>query len=70
MDQEKITEYYHLTLIDIRDGVPLHELEEILKLYENEEDYEACAGILKAIQEVRYDTIKNIQEKANGRNRT
>lgn len=29
-------------------------------MFEDVEDYEACAGILKAINETKYDTITNI----------
>lgn len=58
--KEEIEYFYRLTLIDIRDGVDLEELEMILKLYEEEENYEACAGILRAIKEARHQTIKNL----------
>ena len=67
MNKDIIQEYYYLTLLDIREGVPLDELEEIIKLYEEVEDYEACAGILKAIQETRYDTLQNIIKLENER---
>ena len=65
MNKDIIQEYYYLTLLDIREGVPLDELEEIIQLYEEVEDYEACAGILKAIKETRYDTINNITKRKN-----
>ena len=67
MNKDVIQEYYYLTLLDIREGVPLDELEEIIKLYEDVEDYEACAGILKAIQKTKYDTIQNIIKLENER---
>lgn len=63
MDKDIIEEFYYLTLIDIREGVSIQELEDIIQLYEDVEDYEACAGILKAINETRHDTITNINEK-------
>lgn len=65
MNKDVIKEYYYLTLLDIREGVPLDELEFTIEMYEAEEMYEACAGILKAIKETRYDTINNITEKKN-----
>lgn len=65
--KDEIYKFYRLALIDLEDGVSLSELEYYLHLYEEEENYEACAGILKAIQEVRYDTIQNIIEKRNDR---
>lgn len=63
MDKDIIEEFYFLTLLDIREGVSIQELEDIIQLYEDVEDYEACAGILKAINETRHDTIININEK-------
>lgn len=51
--------------MDIREGVSIQELEDIIQLYQDVEDYEACAGILKAINETRHDTINNIKEKKN-----
>lgn len=63
MDKDIIEEFYLLTLLDIREGVSIQELEDIIQLYEDVEDYEACAGILKAINETRHDTITNINEK-------
>lgn len=66
MNKEIVEEFYFLALLDIREGVSLQELEDVIQLYENVEDYEACAGILKAVNEARYDTINNIIEKTNG----
>jgi len=63
VDKDIIEEFYLLTLLDIREGVSIQELEDIIQLYEDVEDYEACAGILKAINETRHDTITNINEK-------
>ena len=48
-------------MIDIRDGIDLEELEYLLDLYEEEENYLASAGIHKAIQEAKYQTIKGIR---------
>ena len=61
MNKELIEEYYYLTLLDIRHGVPYSELEEVIQMYEEIEEYEACAGILKAIKETKYDTLENIR---------
>lgn len=65
MNKDIIEEFYLLTLLDIREGVSIQELEDIIQLYQDVEDYEACAGILKAINETRHDTINNIKEKKN-----
>lgn len=66
MNKDIVEEFYFLALLDIREGVSLQELEDVIQLYEDVEDYEACAGILKAVNEARYDTINNIIEKTNG----
>ena len=66
MNKDIVEEFYYLALLDIREGVSLQELEDVIQLYEDVEDYEACAGILKAVSEARYDTINNIIEKTNG----
>lgn len=68
MYKETIEEFYYLALLDIREGVSLQELEDVIQLYEDVEDYEACAGILKAINEAKYDTIQNLIERKNDRN--
>ena len=49
--------------MDIANGKDLSILEEAIDLYEEEEEYEACAGILKAIHESGYLTIKDLIKK-------
>jgi len=61
--EDEMHRFYRIAIIDLLDGVSIEELELYLKLYQEEENYEACAGILKAIKETRYDTIQNIKEK-------
>ena len=61
MNQDKMLEYYFLAINDIRNWSSIQELEEALKIYETSEEFEACAGILKAINEVKYTTIKNLK---------
>lgn len=55
MKVNAIHEFYLLTLQDIDDGADKEELLNIVKLYEEQEMYEACAGMMKAIKE-SYDT--------------
>jgi|TARA_R100000482_G_scaffold124922_1_gene79930 protein-arginine kinase activator protein McsA len=50
-----VNEFYLLALIDFKNGVSVEELKKTLKMYEDIEDYEACAGILKAINELEND---------------
>lgn len=47
---EWVDEYYVAAITDFCDGIKIDELKEILKLYEEDENYEACAGISKAIE--------------------
>lgn len=61
--EEEIYKFYRIALLDLAEGVSVEELELYLMMYEEEENYEACAGILKAINETKYDTIQNIKEK-------
>ena len=60
MNKDLIWEFYVITLIDLREGVSVSELESMIKLYEEMEDYEACAGILKAINDSKHRTIKDL----------
>ena len=63
MNKSIIEEFYNLALIDIANGRSITELEEAIDLYEQAEEYEACAGILKAIHESGFMTIKDIINK-------
>lgn len=60
MNKDIIQEFYLLALVDIANGRNIAELEEAIDLYEQVEEYEACAGILKAIHESGYMTIKDL----------
>ena len=55
MNKETIREFYLLALIDFQNGVGMEEMYKTLMMYQDLEDYEACAGILKAIKEMEYD---------------
>tara|TARA_R110000764_G_scaffold54837_5_gene119599 strand:+ start:2924 stop:3157 length:234 start_codon:yes stop_codon:yes gene_type:complete len=57
---KNINEAYYLALLDISEGASIKELEEAIKLYEFHEEYETCAGILKAIKEAEHLTLKEI----------
>ena len=61
MNKDIILEYYFLAINDIKNGASIKELEEAIKIYERTEEFEACAGILKAINEVKYTTLKNLK---------
>jgi len=63
LNKSIINEFYNLALLDIANGRSITELEEAIDLYEKAEEYEACAGILKAIHEAGFMTIKDIINK-------
>lgn len=63
MNKDIIEEFYLLALMDITNGRSITELEEAINLYQEAEEYEACAGILKAIHESGFMTIKDIINK-------
>jgi hypothetical protein len=63
MNKDVIQEFYLLALVDISNGRSITELEKAINLYEEAEEYEACAGILKAIHESGFMTIKDIINK-------
>jgi hypothetical protein len=63
VNKDIIEEFYLLALMDITNGRSIAELEEAINLYEEAEEYEACAGILKAIHESGFMTIKDIINK-------
>ena len=69
MNRELIEEFYLLALVDIANGRGLQELEEAIELYQEAEEYEACAGILKAIHESGYMTIKDLINKTQDEQR-
>lgn len=64
-DKDKVEEFYIMALMDIADGAAIEDMEEVLIEYEQAEMYEACAGILKAITESKYYTIKDINKRLN-----
>ena len=58
-------EYYLMSIHDYRKGTPLSKLKKILKLYEQTEMYEQCAGIHKAIQEIEMKELIPKDYKSN-----
>lgn len=59
-DNDLIDEYYVATITDFCNGISIDVLEEVLALYEDEENYLACAGMKKAI-----DSLSEIIPKEN-----
>lgn len=61
-------EYYLMSIHDYRKGTPLSKLKKILKLYEQTEMYEQCAGIYKAIQEIEMKELIKITKLIRNKN--
>lgn len=53
--------YYYLTLNSLLQGLPLQELNSELYFQEDLENYAACSGIKKAIEESEYKTYKELK---------
>lgn len=62
---DEIERYYLMALMDLAAGASTEELENAIKLYETLENYEACAGIVKALNENKY--YDNIRIKKNNK---
>lgn len=60
--KERIEQAYYLTLVDIIMGVTLEEIEGEIYVYEEEEMYEYCAGILRALEFSEHKTYNEIQK--------
>lgn len=45
-----ISEYYEEALQDLKNGIPIDEMNYYVSIFEDEENYLACAGIKSAIE--------------------
>lgn len=52
--QERIDDHYSITLYELENGATINEMRDIINEYKEFEDYEACAGIKKAIDIVSF----------------
>tara|TARA_Y100000389_G_C17443586_1_gene510172 strand:+ start:1557 stop:1727 length:171 start_codon:yes stop_codon:yes gene_type:complete len=48
-----INEYYLLALLEVNDGMTRQELKESIEMYKQDENYEACAGLTKALNNIK-----------------
>jgi hypothetical protein len=62
MNKELIDLAYITTMIDIACGVPLYEIEKEIKKEELKEEYEVCAGMLRALKKSKYISIRNLNK--------
>lgn len=53
--------YYYLTIMSLLEGVSIYELGLELKMQERLENYEACSGIKKAMDEAEYRTYSELK---------
>ena len=61
MNQETIDAFYLATIYEVLLGVKLKELSQVILDFEEEELYEECAGIKKALDFVKVKTIEEIE---------
>jgi len=59
--QEEEMLYYYLTIMSLLEGVSIYELDLELKMQERLENYEACSGIKKAMDEAEYRTYSELK---------
>jgi virulence-associated protein VapD len=57
--------FYELTYSSIYQGSSIEEINNILMVYQEMEDYEACAGINKALKEIKVLTLSEFIDKIN-----
>jgi len=60
--ESKVQKNYLITLIDIAYGSSILELNEDLRFYESQEQYEICSGIKRAINFSKDKTILDIKK--------
>jgi hypothetical protein len=66
LSKEHYSDYfYKLTYNSVYEGSSLQEISNILNVYEELEDYEACEGINKALKEIKVMTLSNFIDKIN-----
>lgn len=63
MDKERIDEHFKIALYELENGATFAELRDIIKEYEDIEDYEVCAGIYKAVEMVSFFTLTQVSKK-------
>jgi virulence-associated protein VapD len=66
LSKEHYSDYfYKLTYNSVYEGSSLQEINNILNVYEELEDYEACEGINKALKEIKIMTLSDFIDKIN-----
>lgn len=63
MNRNIVNDFYYMALQDLSEGASIDDLEKAIAYYEALEDYEACEGILRAVKEVKENTINSIKLK-------
>lgn len=57
--------FYKITYNSVYEGTTIQEINTILAVYEEIEDYEACEGINKALKEIQVMTLSQFIHKIN-----
>jgi len=65
LSNKTINEYFMLTLYEIEQGTLYEDIEKMLKEYEEREMYLECAGINKAIEYSKFNSLVSITKQLN-----
>lgn len=57
--------FYKITYNSVYEGTTIQEINNILAVYEEVEDYEACEGINKALKEIQVMTLSQFIDQIN-----
>jgi len=60
-DQKEYSEEFYISVIqDIVQGTDIRLIEDVLSVLEDDEDYEACAGLIKGLERAKKATIEEL----------
>lgn len=65
LSNKTINEYFMLTLYELEQGTLYEDIEMMLREYEEKEMYLACAGIIKAIEYSKFNSLISITKTLN-----
>lgn len=60
INKERIDDHFNIALYEIESGATLDELRDVIQSYQDIEDYEACAGIHRAVEMVSFLALTQV----------
>lgn len=55
--------FYYIALLDMLAGIPFGQIENSVLYYQDEERYEACDGIQRALKEAEFYTLNQLEKR-------